>query len=914
MNYLLLIISLFTLFLSGCDEAVVGDTEVEETIQWLGVLEEEPEEPYINSVYFDLELKITRIFNGETWDTMSVSGIDGASIDWLGPLSFKPLMGTKNKAFYHIGDRVSYIYNVKTNDWDTLNITGKDGLGMEWLGVLDKAPAAEEMELKANMAYYDKFLKKSFIYSGTDWELLSADGVDGLSIIWKGELDTWPEEDLNVAFYHTGDRVSYLFDGTAWQIIAKDGTIGVDGEIILWQGNLSEEPENPGNNWAYYNTLTGSSFIYSEAEGKWFTLSRAGAHGTAIIWLEETYPSHPDLKILNAAYRNSTDGNCYIFNGESWEMLSKGGGPGSKGVDGVDVVWQGTFTEHPDPAELNWGYFNKNEGCSYIYNGTEWDTLLLSGQSGFQLNWMGEFYSEPTIAEPFSVYYNKLDGNSWIYNAYNRWVIFCKGGYQGKDGKNILWKGACEGYPSGYAEDGWLFYDLTDNQTKVYRAYRWRVIAKDGIDGNDGIANYISLTDTVAGGEKLYLNHNYGTTDIILNGEYLGSDGMFHPWDEPSADWDNFYSQELNLPLYESAAALQRDNLLKLKDGTLIHYFSTDEGGKYAAVDGNGVMGELKPITSYPVTIRTALETSDGTLLFLCTNSADASTVIIRITPEGVSETVLGKSETAPQMVLRKDGSLFMAYRGSDNRGYFRSIAPDGTVSAPVQFAELLDQDFALTALEDGNTLVAFSHVNVVKICFIGADNSTLYERNYESVKSRGVVKCAQADDGSLYIHSERLIGVMYTTRYEHSIVKLSVHGDSIASCELGARKDRVDFTILPDNRIAVMNIGRNYRPYQSHSSFTGYPDFELYSESLKLEKSYRLDEEIAYADIECLEDGRIAFTYLNKFNRDEVKIGTLKSGDEHVSLNLVRENSNRAYLENATGGTVIMRISARRM
>ena len=78
-------------------------------------------------------------------------------------------------------------------------IIAKDGLngtGIDWKGMHDVAPA----EPKTNWAYYDSVQKKSFIYDGQDWQILSQDG--------KSEKDT-----SLAAFY--GDRpiTSSVFNG-----------------------------------------------------------------------------------------------------------------------------------------------------------------------------------------------------------------------------------------------------------------------------------------------------------------------------------------------------------------------------------------------------------------------------------------------------------------------------------------------------------------------------------------------------------------------------------------------------------------------------------------------------------------------------------------------------------------------------
>ncbi|MBQ6781556.1 MAG: DUF1566 domain-containing protein [Treponema sp.] len=60
------------------------------------------------------------------------------------------------------------------------------------------------------------------------------------------------------------------------------------------------------------------------------------------------------------------------------------GATGADGKDGISIVWKGPFAsadEIEDP-ETNWAYFNTTDGCSYIYDGTEWTLLAQSGANG----------------------------------------------------------------------------------------------------------------------------------------------------------------------------------------------------------------------------------------------------------------------------------------------------------------------------------------------------------------------------------------------------------------------------------------------------------------------------------------------------------------------------------------------------
>ena len=94
-------------------------------------------------------------------------------------------------------------------------------------------------------------------------------------------------------------------------------------------------------------------------------------------WLGEfaTEPEDPDLY---DAYYNTTDGCSYIWNGSDWDLLAKSGEDGADGKDGVagqSIVWKGELEAAPENPELNWAYYNTTDGGSYIWNGSDWDLL-----------------------------------------------------------------------------------------------------------------------------------------------------------------------------------------------------------------------------------------------------------------------------------------------------------------------------------------------------------------------------------------------------------------------------------------------------------------------------------------------------------------------------------------------------------
>ena len=369
------------------------DTAVQEnpTFKWLGAFANAPKNPKLYEAYFNTEDGCSYIWNGNSWDLLAQAGKNGTDgVD-----------GEDGK-------------------------DGKDGLSIVWKGSLESAPENPELY----WVYYNIEDGCSYIWNGSSWDIISQDGfdgtdgldgingtdgkngVDGLSIIWKGVYSVAPENpELNWSYYNTEDGCSYIWNGREWDLLAHAGKDGKDGLSITWKGSLEAAPENPELNWAYYNINTGCSYIWNGSS--WDLLSKAGQNGTdgkdglagadgmSIIWqgsLREA-PKNPEL---NWAYYNTTDGCSYIWNGSDWDLLAKSGEDGvdgedgkdgtngkngedgkdgvngtdgKDGVDGQSIVWKGALAAAPENPELNWAYYNINIGCSYIWNGSDWDLL-----------------------------------------------------------------------------------------------------------------------------------------------------------------------------------------------------------------------------------------------------------------------------------------------------------------------------------------------------------------------------------------------------------------------------------------------------------------------------------------------------------------------------------------------------------
>ncbi len=308
----------------------------------------------------------------------------GAVLTWQGSLVIAPVSPQLNWAYYNLTDKKSYLFDGTI--WQILSqdgppgangTNGTNGISIQWKGSLTTAPFAPQL----NWAYYNSVDKRSYIYDGTVWMMLSQDGAagsngingnDGISITWRGSLATAPSfPQLNWAYYDIVDKKSYLYDGSGWVILAQDGTNGSNGISIRWKGALDSIPANPQINWAYYNTLDRKSYLY--ADSVWSVMTK---DGISISW-QGSLDSDPLDPQINWAYYNYVNRAAYIFDGITWNVLV------NDGQDGKGVNWIGNFSNAnlPSSPSLNDAGYNTDAGQSQIWDGSQWKTVAKDGQN-----------------------------------------------------------------------------------------------------------------------------------------------------------------------------------------------------------------------------------------------------------------------------------------------------------------------------------------------------------------------------------------------------------------------------------------------------------------------------------------------------------------------------------------------------
>lgn len=879
-----------SLFLLSCDEAIVKSSEeVSPTLLWQGVLPEAPDSAKTNWVYFNSKEEITLIFNGDSWDTLAVSGIDGTPIIWLGALSTFPIQKKMNRAFYHKNERVSYICDGES--WNLFSVSGKHGTGVNWLGNLDQEPVNPPLLT----SYYDTLLKRSRIWNGTSWDDFSIDGINGIALTWIGSADGFPNSpNVNDAFYNSSEGVSFIWDGSDWMVLSRDGLIGKSGTVIQWQGEFPEEPESPENNWAYYNTTNGNCYIFHS--DSWTLLSHAGKNGSAITWrgISDVEPEKPSI---NDVYRSTKDGNAYIFNGSGWELFCEGGINGENGLNGLDIIWKGGHSAPPEPAEVNWVYYNYLEKVSYCYNGSSWKPMLKSGVDGFEITWLGEFYSDPIDGKPLygSVYYNRMDNISYFWDGYD-WVHFVQGGAKAMDGRSIMWLGENTSHPTSYHSYS-MYYNTLFKKTYVYRYGYWEPFFSNGINGVDGMTNNLSSRQLVNPMDSITIHHFYSDGLIIPTGEYLGKDSMLHSVDYPSPEWIGHLDLTEVKPLCPTEY-LFASRLMEREDGSLIQIYADSNGGRFFSIDKAGVKGTETQFTSETTYHFSSVEQSDGTLLFSYVNK-NGEAQITQVTTDNKIVTVAitpGLKTVQLNMILRNDGTPMLIYKDEYYDNYCVLLNTETmTLSSPIQLKGL-DGSLTMHPLNDGTVAVA----SIRRGVFVQIVNDTEIIREFTIGKTDAIdiTSMTQTPHGALLITYNRRYRFSYASWKTVSMLAMATPGgDELKSYDL-IDKPVYDISVTPDTTGIDVIYSSNGKSY-----------LQKYDGRLEQLYSYPLERSLSVPSFVKLSEDEFIVTGAGEENKG-LLFGNIKRTSDDISVKLKRLQNNEYTLINHTGTHIELKLT----
>jgi len=287
------------------------------------------------------------------------------------------------------------------------------GCGQDKTGNLSTTPWSSQpiffnIEIKLSGASAFTLLGRQQLQA-VPYALFAADGV---SIKWLGSLVVPPSNpQRNQAYYNSTDKKSYIWDGDSWEVLALDGATGPKGDtgnpgpqgiqgIQGVQGPVGTQgPAGVGlslkGNWSSATSYVGGDYVFDESSttpgvnSMWICQVAVGPsavhpkddlvhwvefeapagpkgdpglNGTSIQWLG-SWVSAPNSPLLSQAYYNSTDKKSYIWDGDSWEILSKDGeaGPSGMSIPGT-------------------------QGQMLVHNGTDW---VATGRISFSADTLG---------------------------------------------------------------------------------------------------------------------------------------------------------------------------------------------------------------------------------------------------------------------------------------------------------------------------------------------------------------------------------------------------------------------------------------------------------------------------------------------------------------------------------------------
>ena len=180
-----------------------------------------------------------------------------------------------------------------TNGADGIN--GKDGTSIVWKGSYVSHPS----DPQNGWAYKNTTDGKSYVYQDGTWYQMTIDGVDGangkdgadgLDIVWKGDLSTPPTNPVkNWVYRDTDNGRVYIYNGTAWTLMVADGNDGTNGaagsdglSVYITYHDSESQPGKPTGNGTSNGWHTDATSTVVWMSQKVAESSSSGSWGTPI--------------------------------------------------------------------------------------------------------------------------------------------------------------------------------------------------------------------------------------------------------------------------------------------------------------------------------------------------------------------------------------------------------------------------------------------------------------------------------------------------------------------------------------------------------------------------------------------------------------------------------------------------------
>ena len=280
-----------------------------------------------------------------------------------------------------------------------------------------------------------------------------------------------------------------------------------------------------------------------------FTRVENGSNG-AVGAILGSYDTLADLK---ATHPTGEKGDTYLVKGElyvwsmdnnEWQSIGNIQGPagytpikgidyfdgvnGQNGKDGVSIVWKGDLSSPPSSPKLNWVYRNTIDHTVQIYNGTNWELMVLDGSDGANgtpgSNGLSVFITYNDSTTTPSAPTGNGTTNGWHTNATTSAIWMSQkvaaDATSGTWGTPIKIKGengttyytwikyadtptsGMSDLPDGKAYMGIAYNKTTATESTNYSDYTWALIkGANGVDGTNGRTYYtwVRYADDVNG-------------------------------------------------------------------------------------------------------------------------------------------------------------------------------------------------------------------------------------------------------------------------------------------------------------------------------------------------------------------------------------------------------------------------------
>ena len=379
-----------------------------------------------------------------------------------------------------------------------------------------------------------------------------------------------------------------------------------DGSITTWDGVVVSPPDS------------GRAQKYNQSQwqiAKWLMPdgSIVGAlpftgSGNGVV--EDSNCNQSKYYPINSLCAQTDTGTMYQGTGTAVKILGNG-------ADGLPIIWKGDFASAPSNPSTNWAYRNTSLGIAYVYDGASWQIMVQDGIPGAD----GLPYTQglasalpatcivPTIyyATDTLTYYGCTTASNWS-KLYAVGTAGQYGTWQKSNGTNTVTSPDVSNYPYGWNTAGasphGYYYDGSTNN-----AVQYITAILNGINALTWVSGSPHVTMTGAGTFGLDTN-TYCVSGSACSGYQatLGANAY-----DPYGAAANITLASLGIVLGVGAndvPQMTSAGKYPAADGSLITNFTS---GQIAA--GNGwVNGGLAPVSGKPLMAGTGANASTANI------------------------------------------------------------------------------------------------------------------------------------------------------------------------------------------------------------------------------------------------------------------------------------------------------------